>query len=42
MRVDVSKDIYFAADEVDTRFLERFDPELMAAQSNAVLQLAAS
>ena len=42
MRVDVSNDIYFATDEVGIRFLERFDPELMADQSNAVLQLAAS
>jgi HK97 family phage major capsid protein len=42
MRVDVSNDIYFATDEVGVRFLERFDPELMADQSNAVLQLAAS
>jgi len=42
MRVDVSNDIYFATDEVGVRFLERFDPELMADQSNAVLQLSAS
>src|SRR6267142_4264120 len=42
MRVDVSNDIYFATDEVGIRFLERFDPELMADQSNAVLQLSAS
>src|SRR5882672_1569937 len=42
MRIDVSNDIYFATDEVGIRFLERFDPELMADQSNAVLQLAAS
>jgi HK97 family phage major capsid protein len=42
MRVDVSNDIYFATDEVGIRFLERFDPELMADQACAVLQLAAS
>jgi len=42
MRVDVSNDIYFATDEVGVRFLERFGPELMADQSNAVLQLTAS
>jgi HK97 family phage major capsid protein len=42
MRVDVSNDIYFATDEVGVRFLERFDPELMADQSNAVLQLSAT
>jgi HK97 family phage major capsid protein len=42
MRVDVSNEIYFATDEVGIRFLERFDPELMADQSCAVLQLAAS
>jgi HK97 family phage major capsid protein len=42
MRMDVSNDIYFATDEVGIRFLERFDPELMADQSNAVLQLSAS
>lgn len=42
MRVDVSNDIYFATDEVGIRFLERFDPELMADQSNAVLQLSAT
>jgi len=42
MRADVSNDIYFATDEIGIRFLERFDPELMADQSNAVLQLTAS
>jgi hypothetical protein len=42
MRVDVSNDIYFATDEVGVRFLERFDPELMADQACAVLQLASS
>lgn len=42
MRVDVSNDVYFATDEVGVRFLERFDPELMADQAMAVLQLAAS
>ena len=42
MRVDVSNDIYFATDEVGVRFLERFDPELMADASCSVLQLAAS
>jgi HK97 family phage major capsid protein len=42
MRTDVSNDIYFATDEVGVRFLERFDPELMADQSCSVLQLAAS
>jgi len=31
-----------ATDEVGIRFLERFDPELMSDQSNAVLQLSAS
>ena len=41
MRVDVSNDIYFATDEVGVRFLEPIDSELMADQSNAVLQLAA-
>src|SRR5258705_2546162 len=41
VRVDVSNDIYFATDEVGIRFLERFDPELMADPSCAVLQLAA-
>ncbi len=42
MRVDVSNDIYFATDEVGVRFLERFDAQLMADPSCAVLQLAAS
>jgi len=42
MRVDVSIDIYFATEEVGVRFLDRFDPELMADPSCAVLQLAAS
>src|SRR4051794_40944176 len=42
MRVDVSNDIYFATDEVGIRFLERFDAQLLADQSCAVLQLAAS
>jgi hypothetical protein len=31
-----------ATDEVGVRFLDRFDPELMADQFNTVLQLAAS
>jgi hypothetical protein len=42
MRVDVSNDVYFASDEIAIRFLERFDPQLMADQSCALLQLAAS
>ena len=42
MRVDDSNDLYFATDEAVVRFLERFDPELMADPSCAVLQLAAS
>ncbi len=42
LRADVSNDIYFATDEVGVRFLERFDTQLMADQSCAVLQLSAS
>jgi HK97 family phage major capsid protein len=42
LRADVSNDIYFATDEVGVRFLERFDTQLMADQSCAVLQLCAS
>jgi HK97 family phage major capsid protein len=42
LRVDVSNDIYFPTDEIGVRFVERFDPELMADASCAVLQLAAS
>ena len=40
--VQISRDVYFATDEVGIRALERFDIELMADQATAVLQLAAS
>jgi HK97 family phage major capsid protein len=40
--VQVSRDVYFATDEVGIRALERFDIQLMADSATAVLQLAAS
>jgi len=40
--VQISRDVYFATDEVGIRALERFDIELMADQAMGVLQLAAS
>jgi HK97 family phage major capsid protein len=40
--VQVSRDVYFATDEIGIRALERFDIQLMADQATAVLQLAAS
>ena len=40
--VQVSRDVYFATDEVGIRALERFDIQLMADPATAVLQLAAS
>ena len=40
--IDVSRDVYFATDEIGFRALERFDCQLMANPAMAVLQLAAS
>ncbi len=40
--IQVSRDVYFATDEVGIRALERFDIQLMADNATAVLQLAAS
>jgi HK97 family phage major capsid protein len=40
--LQVSRDVYFATDEVGIRALERFDIQLMADNATAVLQLAAS
>lgn len=40
--VMVSRDVYFATDEVGIRALERFDIQLMADAATSVLQLAAS
>jgi HK97 family phage major capsid protein len=42
MRVETSADVYFATDEIAMRALERFTIGLMADDSNAALQLAAS
>lgn len=40
--VQISRDVFFATDEIAMRALERFDIELMANNSMAVLQLSAS
>jgi len=40
--LQVSRDVYFATDEVGIRALERFDIQLMADNATSVLQLAAS
>jgi HK97 family phage major capsid protein len=40
--VQISRDVFFATDEIAMRALERFDIELMANNAMAVLQLSAS
>jgi len=41
-RIETSRDVFFATDEIAIRALERFDCGLMADEAMAVLQLAAS
>ena len=40
-RVEVSREIYFATDEIGMRALERFDVEAMAVDAMASLETAA-
>ncbi len=42
VRVEVSKEVFFATDEIAMRALERIDVEAMAVDAMAALQLAAS
>jgi hypothetical protein len=40
--MDVSREVFFATDELAVRALERFTVQLMASDAVAALQLAAS
>ena len=42
LSVEISREVYFATDEIGIRALERFDVEAMAVDAMAAIQLAAS